>query len=182
MVQQCGELYLPFLACRFSHTFQPVWPTLPALRPAWVKLFRVLLGQRPSLHDLLRPSPAFVRSLRQYYAVVRLPATVHVGLIAHRFLPPIRRLPTADGNGVSRFSRVKFLCMLGVYDSAEPAAHSRLRAPLCCLPDCVTPSALWIRYFGAHYFGIPSLHMPLSNASSPASRPSSHGSGSEWFA
>jgi len=24
------------------------------------------------------------------------------------------------------------------------------RAPPCCLPDCVTPSALWIRYFGAH--------------------------------
>src|SRR5262249_4912994 len=36
--------------------------------------------------------------------------------------------------------------------------------------------------FGAPIFGFPRLHMPLSNASSPALRPSSHGSGSGWFA
>ena len=131
----------------------------------------------------LRPSPAFVRPLRRYYAAVRLPAAVHVGLIAHRLLPPIRSLPAADGNGVSRFSRVKFPCMHGVYDSAEPAAHSRLRAPPCCLPYCVTPSAPWIsRFRSSSTSGIPSLHMPLSNASSAASRPPSHGSGSGWFA
>ncbi len=45
-------------------------------------------------------------------------AAVHVGLIAHRFLPPTRLLLAAGGNGASRFSRVEFLCMLGVYDSA----------------------------------------------------------------
>jgi hypothetical protein len=39
-------------------------PALPARCPARVRLFRVLLGQRPSLHDLLRPSPACVRPLR----------------------------------------------------------------------------------------------------------------------
>ena len=47
------------------------------------------------------------------------------------------------------------------------------------LPDTVG-SLDWD--FGAHNFGIPSLHMPLSNASSAASRLPSHGSGSGWFA
>ena len=40
--------------------------------------------------------------------------------------------------------------------------HSRKRAPLYCLPHCLTPSAPWMDDFGAHNFGIPSLHMPLS--------------------
>lgn len=45
-------------------------------------------------------------------------ASVHLGLIALRLLPAVRvRLPS-DGSGVSRFSRVKFLCMLRVFDSA----------------------------------------------------------------
>ncbi len=61
---------------------------------------------------------AFVRLLRRYYAAVRLPAARHVGLIAHRFLPPARHLSTAGGNRVSRFSRMEFLYMPGVYDSA----------------------------------------------------------------
>jgi len=81
--------------------------------------------------------------------------------MAHRFLPPIRRLAATDGNGASRFSRVKFLYMHGVFDSAESASHSRFRAPPFCLPDCVTPSALWIRYFGAHQLqGYPACICP----------------------
>ena len=39
--------------------------------------------------------------------------------MAHRLLPPARQLP-AGGNGVSRFSRMEFLRMLGVFDSAGP--------------------------------------------------------------
>jgi hypothetical protein len=81
---------------------------------------RVLLGQRPSLHDLLRPSLACVRPLRWYYAAVRLPMAVHLGLIAHRLLPAFRPAPAAEGHRVSRFSRVKFPCVRGVYDSAGP--------------------------------------------------------------
>jgi hypothetical protein len=60
--------------------------------------------------------------------------------------------------------------------------HSRKRAPLYCLPHSLTPSAPWMDDFGAHNFGIPSLHMPLSNASSATLPPPSHGSGSGWFA
>ncbi len=66
------------------------------------------------------PPKAFVRLLRWYYAAVRLPAAVHLGLIAHRLHPTVRVLLTTDGHGASRFSRVKFLCMHGVFDSAGP--------------------------------------------------------------
>ena len=183
-MQQGGEphLWVP-LGC-LTYTVEPACPAIPTLRPARVRLFPVLLGQRPSLHDLLRPSQAFVRPLRWYYAAVRLPIVVHMGLIAYRFPPPIRCLSASDDNRVSRFSRVKFPCMRGVFDSAVPATRSRLFTRATVLPSGSpdTVGASDFGYFGAHNFGIPSLHVPLSNASSAASRPPSHGSGSRWFA
>src|ERR1035438_10066347 len=170
MVQQGRELQLLVPLGCFTYTVQPAWPALPTLRPARVRLFRVLLGKRPSLRNLLRPSLAFVRLLRRYYATMRLPAAVRVGVIAHRFLPPSLRGSGSGGNRVSRFSCVKFLCMHGVYDSASPVAHSRLRTPQYCLPDRLTPSALILLGF-CHFrssstSGIPSLHIPIPNASS----------------
>src|SRR5262249_28446291 len=71
---------------------------VPVSVPGRVRLFHVLLGQRPSLHCLLRPSLAFVRLLRRY-AAVRLPIAVHLGLTAHRLLPTVRVLPTTDSHG-----------------------------------------------------------------------------------
>ena len=64
------------------------------------------------------------------------------------------------------------------------------------LHSCVIVSRSWLVWalgepvhdhvedwdFGAHNFGIPSLHMPLSNASRAMLPPPSHGSGSGWFA
>src|ERR1700730_15126576 len=88
MVQQSRELQLPVLSCCFAHTLQPAWPALPAWCPAQVRLPRVLLGLRPSLHSLRQRFIAFVRLLRRYYAAVRLPTAVHEGLTAHRVLPP----------------------------------------------------------------------------------------------
>ncbi len=44
-----------------------------------------------------------------------------------RLLPTVRVLPATDGRGASRFSCVKFLYMLGVFDSAGPKTCSRLR-------------------------------------------------------
>jgi len=117
VVQQSRELQLPILPRCFAHTFQPAWPALPTQCPARVRLSRVLLGQQPSLHSLRRWCPAFVRLLRWYYAAVRLPAAVHEGLIAHRVPPPARPV-VAGGSGASRFSRMEFLCMPGVFDSA----------------------------------------------------------------
>src|SRR6516225_4989238 len=79
-----------------------------------------LLGRPPSLHALRRRSPALVRTLRRYYAVARLPATVHVGLIAHRLLPPVRSVSTTDCDGIPRFSRVQSLGVRRVFASAGP--------------------------------------------------------------
>src|SRR5439155_22448373 len=79
----------------FAHTLPPAAPASPARCPVRVRLWRVLLGQRPSLHNLRRRFPAFVRLLRRYYAAVRLPAAVHGGLMAHRLLLPARMLPRA---------------------------------------------------------------------------------------
>ena len=99
------------------------------------------LVQRPSLRNLRRRSPALVRLLRWYYAAVRLPAAVHEGLTAHRVLPPARLLP-AGGNGVSRFSRMEFLCMPGVFDSAGPRARLALAtARVVAFLPALTPSA-----------------------------------------
>jgi hypothetical protein len=69
--------------------------------------------------------PGLVRAFRRYYAAARPPAAVHGGLMAHRLLPPARLL-LAGGCGVSRFSRMESLCMLGVFDSAGPC-HTRAR-------------------------------------------------------
>jgi hypothetical protein len=55
---------------------------------------------------------------RRYYPAVRLPAAVRGGIIAHRFPPPARNLSVAGDDWASRFSRVEFLYMRGVYDSA----------------------------------------------------------------
>ena len=91
---------------------------LPKLAP-WLRL----------IPPEMAPFLAAPNTLRRYYAAVRLPAAVHVGLIAHRFHPPIRQHGAADGNRVSRFSRVKFPYMRGVCDSAVPVTRSRLRVP-----------------------------------------------------
>src|ERR1019366_7668814 len=107
-----------------------------------------------------------------YYDAVRLPAAVHLGLIAHRLLPTVRVLPATDGHGASRFSRAQrapgFYAGVG---SSTPQGRRCCRTPPCCLPYCVTPSAPWIRHFGAHNFGIPSLHMPLSKGRARTERP-----------
>jgi hypothetical protein len=107
MVQQGRELLLAILSCGFAHTLQPAWPAFPARCPARVRLLRVLLSLRPSLHNLRRRLLAFVRLLCRYYAAVRLLAAVHEGLVADRVLPPARLL-LSGGDEVSRFSRMKF--------------------------------------------------------------------------
>jgi hypothetical protein len=103
-----------------AHGPAHLWSVFPTRCSAQVLLVRVLLGWRPSLHSLRWRSPALVQLLRRYYATVRLPATVHVGLMAHRFLPPVRGFKAADSDGASRFSRVEFLYLPGVFDSAGP--------------------------------------------------------------
>src|SRR5947209_5817970 len=119
MVEQRGEPRPLVLTCCFTHTEQVAQLADPALSPGRGRLPSVLLGRWPSLHALRRRLPTFVRTLRRYYATVRLPAGVHVGLLAHNLLQPARRDFTMGADGVSRFSRVEFPCMPGVSDCAE---------------------------------------------------------------
>jgi hypothetical protein len=68
------------------------------------------------------------RGIPQYYAAVRLPIAVRVGLIAHRLLPPFRPSPAAENHRVSVLAcpeGPQFPCMPGVYASAVPATHER---------------------------------------------------------
>jgi hypothetical protein len=138
VVQQGCELQLPILLRCFSHTLQPAWPAFPARCPVQVWLPRVLLGQRPSRRNLWRWL-AFVRLLRRYYAAVRLPAAMHVGLNAHRS-------PTGPSTAHGRLRGLPVLAH-GVSLHAwglrlrRAAPHSRCRAPRCGLPCCLTPSA-----------------------------------------
>src|SRR5437764_10148056 len=75
----------------------------------------------------------------------------------HSLLLPARTLP-AGGNGVSRFSRIEFLCMHGVFDSAGPRLARVCASARCCLPCCPTPSAPRNTRFRS---SIPSLQIPL---------------------
>jgi hypothetical protein len=51
-------------------------------------------------------------------------------------------LPLAAGvSEVSRFSRMKFLGVPGVFDYARPNRNSRYRSCSCCLPSISKPSA-----------------------------------------
>ena len=96
-------------------------------------------------------------------------------------------LRATDGNRVSRFSRAQrapsFHACLG---SATPQCLRRTRvlAHGAVLPSGSpdTVGASDFGYFGAHRFGIPSLHVPLAHASSASFPPPLHGSGSGWIA
>jgi len=171
------RVYSLVLLCCLPHTVQPVWLLFPPRYPVRVRLFHVLLGQPPSLHDLLPPSLAFVRPLHRYYAAVRLPAAVHLGLIALRLLPTVRVIPTTDGRGASRFSCVKFLYMLGVFDSAGPNACSRLRTHQCGLPCSLTPSRPDCAISELTTSGYPACICPFPTLQVRGSPPPSHGSG-----
>ena len=133
----------------------------PVLCPGHGTLIHIPLDQQPSLH-LLRGClvHSLVRRLRQYYAAVRLPVIVHHRRASTDF--PIRpagpSLSTGD-DGLSRFSHNMFPHMLGVYDHAEPAAHSPFRAQQCCLRRTGSPSALRFYPFRG---SIPNLCVPLS--------------------
>jgi hypothetical protein len=168
-----------FATCRTRSS--PLGSLSRLSRPARVRLAHVLLGQSPSLHDLLRPSQAFVRPLRWYYATVRLPAAVHLGLIAHRLLPAVRLL-LSDVDGASRFSRVKFLCMHGVFDSAGPVmniAFALITAWPSAQRDAV--GALISRFRSSQLRDTQPTYTPMPNASSAALLPPSHGSGPGWY-
>jgi hypothetical protein len=74
----------------------------------------------------------------------------------------LRHLAATDGNRVSRFSRVKFRCMCGVYDSAVPASRLRIsRSTVLPSGPSDTVGASDFDYFGAHQLqGYPACTCP----------------------
>src|ERR1041385_7382402 len=89
MMCSSASLMVPFTCC-LTHTVQVAQLADPALGPGRGRLPDVLFGRLPSLHALRRRLLALVRTLRRYYATVRLPTGVHVGLLAHGLLQPAR--------------------------------------------------------------------------------------------
>ena len=143
----------------------------------------VCLGRRlfsNSLRALRQRIPAFVQALRRYCTTVRLPVNVHVGLLDHVLLQPALHNCMSGVDGISRFSRVKFPCMLGVFDRAEPDQCSRFRI------SPVLPSARW-NGVGALISDLfhGSITLPACspvNASRAALRLPAHDSGPGWLA
>ena len=160
---------------------QPACPAFPFLRPVLVALVHVLLGQRPSLHCLRWRFPAFVRLLRRYYDAVRLPVTVQVGLIAYRFLPLVRRRSfrrTVTGPLGSR--AWSFYACMGSLTPQGGDALALTHAAL--LPSSLCDAVGFSLVDGPFRSSIPSLHIPLSNASIAVLQPPPHDSRPGWFA
>src|SRR5260370_34462528 len=82
MVEQSGEPLLLSFLCYLPHTVQPLGHALPALCRVHVRLNDVLLRLCPSLPNLRRRSPSFVRLAHRYYSTVRLLQHVHVRIAA----------------------------------------------------------------------------------------------------
>src|SRR5271156_1228776 len=78
MVEQRGEPFLLSFLCYLPHTVQPLEHAFPALCRVHVRLNDVLLRLCPSLPNLRRRSPLFVRLAHRYYGTVRLLQHVHV--------------------------------------------------------------------------------------------------------
>ena len=100
------------------------------------------------------PPPALSRS-RSAASSVLFPCTTPrdraYGSYSSSLSPIGPPSPAAGGPGVSRFSRMEFLCMPGVFGLRRVASHSPWRAPPCCLPVRLTPSTPGIADFGALY-------------------------------
>ena len=160
----------------FPHPEQAVRRATPALCLARGRLPRVLLGRSSSLRTLRRRRTSiFVRALRRYYTIVRLPANVHVGRIVHHLLQPAHSLLLGIGRA-SRFSRMEFPNMQGSQTSQSPR-DARFSHP-SMLPSAIrTTSALCFRYI-SRLNTLPAC----VNASLPALRLRAHDSEPVWLA
>ena len=179
VVEQRRELCPLVLSCDFPHAEQTARLAGPALRPERGRLLDVLLGRPPSLHALRRQLPAIVRTLRWYFAAVRLPTNVHGGLRAHALLHPTRRaICDACRWGLPVLAR-------GVSMHAWGLRLRRVRDRLAIAPAAVWPSVTWYDV-GTPDAIISQLNaLPTCapvNASVVALRLATHDSGSGWVA
>src|SRR5271157_3322786 len=159
------------------HAFQAVGRALPARCPGRAVLFRVLLGPRPWLHELLGRSPGLVRSLHSdsWRSLTPRPRASSASA---------RRLPDADGSPHARprsrspgFRSRSLRTCQGLRPRRTGNALALTRAPVS--PSAVTTvsaSQLILSRLNGWPIGAP------ADASPPASRPTAHGSGPVWFA
>ena len=169
VMPQRGELLLLVPAGSRPHTSQSLRHASPALCPERVGLFGVPLGRTASLHALRRGLPLVVRTLRWYYLLVRLPTGVRAGLIAHRLLPPIRRVAPGRQRGLPVLAQ-------GVFRHAGGLGTARGSRMACVYrrPDFAFRRAERRRRPGRRGFrcSIPRLPVPLSTLRPwPHSRP-----------
>src|ERR1700674_4788315 len=99
MVEQSGEPFFAPSRCCFSRTAQSLGHSFPALCRARVGPNDVLLGPRPSLPNLRRRLPFFVRLVHWYCGAVRLLHSVHVRRSALRLLGPASALTGSRRSG-----------------------------------------------------------------------------------
>jgi hypothetical protein len=114
---------------------------IPAQCPDQVGLAVFSFGQQPSLCSFLRPSQAFVRLLRRYYAAARLPEAVHLGLIW--FMAFTQRSADATGGqprGLPVLAREVSIHAWGLRlrRVASALAFTRTAVLLSVLPDDVS--------------------------------------------
>src|SRR5665213_610176 len=174
VVEQRGEPRPLIFTCCLTHTKQAAPPADPALCPGRGRLLDVLLGRLPSLHALRQRLPAVVRALRRYYATVRLPTGVHVGLPAHGLLQPARHdFRNGRQRGLPVLAR-------GVSMHARGLRLRGVRRVLALAHPLVLPSAM-LNDVGTPVAIISQLHtlpaLPPVNASMAASRLATHDSG-----
>src|SRR2546425_10232817 len=92
--------------------------------------------------------PAFVRSLRQYYAAVRLPPCRARGSYSSSPSPTVPPLSGCGWQqGLSVLAREVSVHAWGLRLRSACVALALYRAPQCCLPVSLTPSAPLILAF-----------------------------------
>src|SRR6266436_8010541 len=89
MVEQSGEPFLLPFFCYLPHTVQPLGHALPALCRVHAGWNDVFPGLYPSLPNLRRRLPLFVRLVHRYYGTVRLLLNVHVRRSVYGLCGPV---------------------------------------------------------------------------------------------
>src|SRR5712671_736030 len=118
-------------ACAPAHSRQSDRRGISAQCPNHGRLSAVPLGGGPSLHDLRRKLPSFVRSLPRYYGLIRLLIRVHTRRTAIAFPS---RPGTSPGTGeTSQVPHKELLHVRKAFDCARFFPCKPLRHGRCCL-------------------------------------------------
>src|SRR5260370_27518138 len=179
MVEQSSEPFLLSFLCCHPHTCPPPGHSPPVLCRVHVRLNDVLLRLCPSLPNLRRRSPSFVRLAHRYYGTVRLLQHVHVRIAACGLRGPalIVRPGVLE---ISRFSCMLSLSVRGFLDYAGPSNPLAIAWLLCCLPP--TRNEVGILIYGLFAAQSPRPPMPLSTLQAAPRRVACKTRGQHGFA